>query len=83
MQHPGNVGSFFVFPQDVANGFSLEILSFATVAKCSVILALISSAALHFRVGGTQTQASAVINHWPVQDASYVLRRKLQRPPNF
>jgi hypothetical protein len=41
-----------------------------------IILASTFYAALHLRVGGTQTQIFAITNHWPVQDAVCFLRLK-------
>jgi hypothetical protein len=91
----GNIGQFLLSPPDVANGFFFEIFTSETAAKPLVILALTSRAAINLRVGGPRTQALTTTNHWPVQNAVYILRLKVaknfqltgncrfQRLPNF
>jgi hypothetical protein len=54
----------------------MENLIFNMAANLWLILDLIFCAALHLRVEWPKT---AFINHWPVQDAVYVLRLKTTR----
>jgi hypothetical protein len=60
-------GQFLLSPPDLANGFSLEILSFETAGH------------FQLRVGGQQIQALTIISHWPVQDAVCILKIKVAK----
>jgi hypothetical protein len=79
IQHPGgDNGQFLLSPPDVANGFfhrNFGILRQREIFL--VILAFTSSAEFLLRVGGPQAQVLAIIYHWPLQDAIYILRLKM------
>jgi hypothetical protein len=74
IQQPGGGRTILAVLWMLLMAISYEFWVLRRRKSVCVILTVISCAALNFRVGGPQTQALPIVNHWPVQDAVCIFK---------